>query len=141
MEKENHKKYLRDIGSSSNSDVSKVSKAIYNEWTKKLHLLHKLTSELNGLETYKINQTFYLLYSISRTFTRQFRYHCLTEQLNFERTSTIHEMMKFPSLCKHYYSVIVKYGLNNVTRKISMYQSAGAEVSEQRLASWLAHIC
>ena len=41
-----------------------------------------------------MNQIVHLLHSISRTFTGPFRYHYLTEQLNFERKSTISEIDK-----------------------------------------------
>ena len=69
-------------------------------------------------------------------------HHCLTEQLNLEKKSTVSQIMKFPSSCnqgKHYYSVMVNHGLKKMIRMISMYQWAAT--IEQRFASWLAYIC
>ena len=41
--------------------------------------------------------TVHLLFSKTRTFIRQFRYHYLTEQFNLERKSTIYQLMIMPS--------------------------------------------
>ena len=66
----------------------------------------------------------YSFYSIYKTFTRLFLYHCLIEKLNLERISATYQMIKLPSWCnqrKHFYSVMVNHGLNKMSTMKIVY--------------------
>ena len=85
------------------------------------------------------NKTVHLLCSISRTFTRQFRYHYLTKQLNLERLDQGSSNFQQPTISKGSYrisSIICKTN-RVVLQQIKMKSRTGSQnlVRVMRLVS------
>ena len=106
-----------------------LSSIQFNQWKNSSGVLRWLRNIENKPNCSFIN-------SIYKIFTRQFCYHCLTEQLSLERKSKIYQMMKFPSSSnqgERYYSVMVNRRSKKMTMMISVYQ--WATTMNQRCAS------